>query len=100
MGQSDMKLAVGGEALNVVVEGRGPAVVLVHFLGGFSFQWRHQIAALRERYTCIAYDHRGFGFSTFNNGQWDVATGARELAGVLDALGVRRAHVVGYSMGG
>jgi pimeloyl-ACP methyl ester carboxylesterase len=94
-----MKLAVGGEVLNAVVEGRGPAVVFVHFLGGFSFQWRHQIAALKDRYTCIAYDHRGFGYSTFN-GRWDVPTGAQELKGVLDALGIARAHVVGYSMGG
>ena len=94
-----MKIAVNGEILNCVVEGDGPAVVLVHFLGGFSYQWRNQIAALRDRYTCIAYDHRGFGYSTFN-GRWDVPTGADELKGVLDALGVKRAHVVGYSMGG
>ncbi|MCC7484711.1 MAG: alpha/beta hydrolase [Burkholderiales bacterium] len=94
-----MKLQVNGETLNCVVEGTGPAVALVHFLGGFSYQWRHQIAALKDRFTCIAYDHRGFGFSTFN-GRWDVPTGARELKGVLDALGVKKAHVVGYSMGG
>jgi 3-oxoadipate enol-lactonase len=94
-----MRISVNGETLNCVKEGQGPAVVLLHFLGGFSYQWRHQIAALKDRYTCIAYDHRGFGFSTFN-GRWDVPTGAEELKGVLDALGVEKAHVVGYSMGG
>ena len=94
-----MKLTVNGETLNCIVEGTGPAVALVHFLGGFSYQWRYQIAALKDRFTCIAYDHRGFGFSTFN-GRWDVATGADELKGVLDALGVKNAHIVGYSMGG
>lgn len=94
-----MQVSVNGETLNYVREGRGPVVVFLHFLGGFSYQWRHQIAALKDRYTCIAYDHRGFGFSTFN-GRWDVPTGAQELKGVMDALGIDNAHIVGYSMGG
>src|SRR5690606_5913862 len=38
--------------------------------------------------------------STFNNGRWDVPTGAEDLKAALDALGVDKAHIVGYSMGG
>lgn len=94
-----MQLALNGETFNCVKEGEGPAVVFIHFLGGFSYQWRHQIAALKDRYTCIAFDHRGFGFSTFN-GRWDVPAGAKDLKAQLDALGIRKAHIVGYSMGG
>jgi 3-oxoadipate enol-lactonase len=94
-----MQLSINGETLHYVKEGEGPAVVFLHFLGGFSYQWRHQIAALRDRFTCIAFDHRGFGFSSFN-GRWDVPTGAQDLKAGLDALGIDRAHVVGYSMGG
>jgi len=84
-----MKISVNGETLNYVKVGQGPAVVFLHFLGGFSYQWRYQIEALQDRFTCIAFDHRGFGFSTFN-GRWDVPTGAEDLS----------AHIVGYSMGG
>ena len=94
-----MKITVNGETLNYVREGQGPAVVLIHFLGGVSYQWRHQIEALKARYTCIAFDHRGFGYSTFN-GRWDVPTGAQDLKAGLDALGIENAHIVGYSMGG
>ncbi len=94
-----MNIQVNGESINVLCEGQGPVIAFVHFLGGFSYQWRNQLAALKDRYTCVAYDHRGFGFSSFN-GRWDVATGASELKGVLDALGIGQAHVVGYSMGG
>lgn len=94
-----MNISVNGETLNYVKEGQGPAVVFLHFLGGFSYQWRHQIAELKDRYTCIAFDHRGFGFSTFN-GRWDVPTAARDLKAGLDALGIEKAHIVGYSMGG
>jgi pimeloyl-ACP methyl ester carboxylesterase len=94
-----MQLTVNGETFNYVKEGEGPAIVFLHFLGGFSYQWRHQIAALKDRFTCIAFDHRGFGFSTFN-GRWDVPTGAQDLRAQLDALGIEKAHIVGYSMGG
>jgi pimeloyl-ACP methyl ester carboxylesterase len=95
-----MEISVNGETLHCVRVGRGPAVVFLHFLGGFSYQWRHQIAALQDRFTCIAFDHRGFGFSTFRTGHWDVPTGAEDLKGVLDALGIDEAHIVGYSMSG
>jgi pimeloyl-ACP methyl ester carboxylesterase len=94
-----MQLTANGETFNYVMEGEGPPVVFLHFLGGFSYQWRHQFAALKDRFTCIAFDHRGFGFSTFN-GRWDVPTGATDLKAQLDALGIEDAHVVGYSMGG
>ena len=94
-----MHISVNGETLNYVKEGQGSAVVFLHFLGGFTYQWRHQIEALKDRYTCIAFDHRGFGFSTFN-GRWDVPTGAKDLKAGLDALDIEKAHIVGYSMGG
>lgn len=94
-----MQLSINGETINYVREGEGPAIVFLHFLGGFSYQWRHQIAALKDRFTCIAFDHRGFGFSTYN-GRWDVPTAANDLKAELDALGIEKAHIVGYSMGG
>jgi hypothetical protein len=73
-----MQLPINGETMHYVREGEGPAIVFLHFLGGFSYQWRHQIAALKDRYTCIAFDHRGFRFSTFN-GRWDVPTAAQAV---------------------
>ena len=94
-----MQLSINGETIHCIREGEGPAIVFLHFLGGFSYQWRYQIAALKNRFTCIAPDHRGFGFSTFN-GRWDVPTAAKDLKAELDALGIRKAHIVGYSMGG
>jgi 3-oxoadipate enol-lactonase len=94
-----MRVSVNGETFSYIKEGRGPAVVLIHFLGGFSYQWRHQIAALRDRFTCYAFDHRGFGHSTFN-GRWSVPIGAEDLKAQMDAVGIDKAHIVGYSMGG
>jgi pimeloyl-ACP methyl ester carboxylesterase len=90
---------VNGETLHYVREGRGPAVVFVHYLGAHSRQWQRQITALKNRFTCIAFDQRGYGFSSFN-GRWDVPTSADDLKAGLDAIGVSAAHFVAYSMAG
>src|SRR3990170_3114757 len=45
---------IDGLALHYVVEGRGPAVVLLHGLGGFAESWRHTIPALADRATVYA----------------------------------------------
>jgi 3-oxoadipate enol-lactonase len=93
------KLEVNGETINYLKVGRGPVIAFIHFLGHFSYQWREQIDLLKDRYTCIAYDQRGFGFSTHNR-PWTAESSATDLKGVLDALGVDKAHIVSYSMGG
>src|SRR5438445_594315 len=54
---------VDGLALHYLVEGRGPAVVLVHGLGGFAASWRHNIPSLAARATVYAVDLPGFGRS-------------------------------------
>ncbi len=92
-------VAVNGETLHYVKTGSGPAVVFVHYLGGFSGTWRRQISGSKDRFTCIAFDQRGYGFSSLN-GRWGVEASADDLKAGLDALGVERAHFVGYSMGG
>src|ERR1043166_5879903 len=93
------RLDVNGETLDYVKVGQGPVIAFIHFLGHFSYQWRHQIELLKDRYTCIAFDQRGFGFSTHNQ-PWTAESSAADLKGVLDALAVDRAHIVSYSMGG
>src|SRR6185295_271264 len=54
---------VDGLGLHYEVAGRGPAVVLVHGLGGFGASWRHTIDALASRATVYAVDLPGFGRS-------------------------------------
>jgi 3-oxoadipate enol-lactonase len=92
-------LDVNGETLHYIKRGSGPAVVFVHYLGGYSRQWARQIAALEDRFTCIAFDQRGYGFSTCN-GRWSAETSAADLKAGLDALGIDKAHFVAYSMAG
>jgi len=91
---------VDGLTLHYVVEGRGPAVVLVHGLGGFAESWRRTIAALAGRATVFAVDLPGHGASTKPRACYRLPFFARALHAFLDGVGVPRASLVGHSLGG
>src|SRR5919198_4207765 len=90
---------VAGLRLHYVVEGRGPAVVLLHGLGGFAQSWRHTIDALASRATVFALDLPGFGRSAKPPAAYRLGYFARALHGFLDALGVGQASLIGHSLG-
>ncbi|MEV0804247.1 alpha/beta fold hydrolase [Kribbella sp. NPDC050281] len=52
-----------------------------------------------EGYRVICYDHRGIGASTRGSGNISMSTLAADAASLLDALGVGRFHVLGWSLG-
>ena len=91
---------VDGLAVHYVVEGRGPAVVLVHGLGSFAESWRHNLPALADRATVYALDLPGFGLSAKPRAPYDLPFFARVLHAFLDTLGVEQASLVGHSVGG
>lgn len=77
--------------------GRGPAVVMVHGSNLDLTMWDAHVPALAKRFRVIRYDLRAHGGTP---APADSFTWWRDLAEVLDAAGVRRAHVVGLSHGG
>src|SRR5205085_11794207 len=91
---------VDGLSLNYDVAGRGPAVVLVHGLGGFGASWRDTVDALAARATVFAVDLPGFGRSAKPRTTYRLGYFARALRGFLDGLGVGQASLVGHSLGG
>src|SRR5436190_1543383 len=90
---------VDGLALHYLVEGRGPAVVLVHGLGGFAASWRHNIPSLAARATVYAVDLPGFGRSGKPSAAYSLAYFARALHAFLEAVGVTQVSIVGHSLG-
>jgi pimeloyl-ACP methyl ester carboxylesterase len=93
----------GGEQIYYEVIGAegAPAVVLTHGAGGSHAAWFQQVPALADAgYRVVTWDSRGFGRSTFDTGVLGCDAAVADLAEVLDAVGVERAHVVGQSMGG
>ena len=76
------------------------AVVFVHGLLFDRRIFEHQVAALSDRYRCIAYDVRGHGGSETTAGGYDMDTLADDAAELVERLGAGPCHFVGLSMGG
>jgi 3-oxoadipate enol-lactonase len=87
--------------LAISVAGQGPLVLLVHGMGGGRSAWHGQIDALARRYTAASVDLRGYGDSADAPLPLDFKRDfCADLLAVMDHFGVRRAHLVGLSMGG
>jgi pimeloyl-ACP methyl ester carboxylesterase len=101
--QSGMdRIQVGDLAVAVSDAGDGPPVVLLHGLACGQRMWFHQVRALRNRFRVITYDQRGHGSTDAPAvaGGYSAVLLARDLVGVLDALKIERAAIVGFSLGG
>jgi pimeloyl-ACP methyl ester carboxylesterase len=91
--------AVGGVNLSWRELGEGPALVLVHGIGGNSAGWSKQFHQLSADYRVIAWDAPGYGGSDLLEGA-TADSYADLLFGLLTHLGVYSASVVGHSLGG
>ena len=78
----------------------GPAVVLLHALGLDWRMWAPTLERLSRGRRVFAYDLRGHGWAAGSPVPFSMDDAAADLAGVLDVLGLDRAHVVGLSYGG
>lgn len=79
--------------------GTGPVVVLIHGVGMHAQIWAPQITALAAHYDVIALDMLGHGRSMLPPDPPALADYADAVIGVLDALDLPRAALIGHSMG-
>ena len=92
---------VDGEAIHYVDEGKGPPVVLIHGFGGHTYSYRYLIPELARGHRVVALDLLGFGYSErVPDADYSHQAQARRVIGLMDALGIQRASLVGHSMGG
>lgn len=91
-----------GVKLNVIEEGSGRPVVLVHGHPGSAYEWVPLMRELAARgWRAIAYDRLGYGRSDPRaDGDYSVAANAGDLLGLLEAEGLDDTAVVGWSYGG
>jgi pimeloyl-ACP methyl ester carboxylesterase len=92
---------VGDIQLDYERTGSGPPLLLIMGMSGTALHWGEPLLQrLREDFDVIAYDHHGVGASTPLDGPITIAEMAGDAAGLLDALALDSAHVMGISMGG
>jgi len=82
------------------VTGSGRPILLISGLGYGLWMWHRMIPGLAEHFQVIAFDNRGAGKTDKPSGPYSVQMMAADTAGLLDALGVSGATVLGHSMGG
>lgn len=94
------KARVRDLTMHYVEAGEGEPLVLIMGLSGDHLAWGFQLQALAERHRVLAFDNRGAGQTHAADAPCTIATMAADTLGLMDAVGIERAHVVGVSMGG
>lgn len=99
----DRYLDADGVRIRYVERGAGTPLVLVHgFTGSIERSWVDTgvLPELERDYRVIALDLRGHGKSDAPHQPAAYGPIAQDVIGLMDHLGVERAHIVGYSLGG
>lgn len=91
-----------GVRIRYIDEGQGEPLLLIHgFTANIQAQWSSVLPALKTQFRVIALDNRGHGESDKpHDPEKYGAEMAEDSIRLLDHLGVEKAHVAGYSMGG
>jgi pimeloyl-ACP methyl ester carboxylesterase len=94
------KVQSNGVNLYYEIKGEGQPLVFIHGLGSSTRDWEFQVPEFSKSYQVITFDLRGHGQSDKPAGPYSMAMFAADTVGLLQALGVDAAHVVGLSLGG
>jgi 3-oxoadipate enol-lactonase len=94
------KTAANGIQIAYQVTGQGPPLLLIAGVGYGAWFWHKVVRALAEHLQVITFDNRGAGDSDKPDGPYTVPMMAQDTAGLMDALDIRQAVVMGHSLGG
>jgi pimeloyl-ACP methyl ester carboxylesterase len=95
----DQQMEVSGGTQYVRVGGHGPAVLLLHGFGDTGDMWIPLAEILVKTHTVIVPDLRGMGLSSHQDGGYEKTAQARDLASILDKLGVQDIALVTHDIG-
>jgi len=94
------KVQVGDIEMAYKMFGKGDPILLIQGVGGSMNSWEPDILReLSSNHTVIIFDNRGVGNTTTGTKQFSIQQFANDSAGLLDALKIQKANVLGYSMG-
>ncbi len=97
-----MKIKANGITINYRIDGPdgAPWLVFSNSLATSLAMWDEQADALKDKFRVLRYDQRGHGMTDVTPGRYAYDTLLADALGLLDALGIRKAHFAGLSMGG
>lgn len=96
-----MQVEVGGVPVAYELRGAGTPLVLICGTGFPGATWDDDLVGpLAERHTVLTFDHRATGATPGTAERLSTRLFARDAVGLMDALGLPPAHVLGHSMGG
>ena len=97
---SRYEVRVRGWPIGYETAGEGEPVVMVHGLSGSTRWWSRNVQDVAERHRIYLVDLPGFGITHSLRRRFVLAETATWLSEWMEAVGLRRAHLVGHSMGG
>ncbi|MGX9962679.1 bifunctional 3-oxoadipate enol-lactonase/4-carboxymuconolactone decarboxylase PcaDC [Roseomonas sp. F4] len=97
-----MFLHLGDIVVHAAVDGpaEAPPLLMLHSIGTCLHVFDPQVAILSRSHRVIRMDMRGHGLSGVTDGDYSMQLHAADGLALLDALGIREAHVLGMSIGG
>ncbi|HKI02228.1 MAG TPA: alpha/beta hydrolase [Thermoanaerobaculia bacterium] len=99
---ADRFVKVGDQLVHTEQAGAGEPILLIHGFGGSTYTWRKVMPALAESHRVVALDLNGFGYTQRPKSPDSYTREGQEklVLGVMNALGIGRAHIFGHSYGG
>src|SRR4030043_1374990 len=89
-----------GQKLYYEIHGEGEPLLLIMGLGGDSTAWMLQRPAFSRHFKVIVFDNRDVGRSSMAKASYAIADMAEDTAGLMKALGIQQASILGGAMGG
>lgn len=93
------RITANGVSLHYEQQGAGEPLILLPYLAADNACYAFQVADYAKHYTCISLDLRGTGESAGTEQPYSTRDLARDVAALMAALGIERAHISGLSLG-
>jgi pimeloyl-ACP methyl ester carboxylesterase len=93
------KIKANNITINYDQQGTGEPLILIPYLAADHACYAFQVAEYAKHFTCISLDLRGTGETDKPKGTYSTELLADDVAAFMRALGIRKAHVSGLSLG-
>ena len=93
------RIKVNGITMNYEQQGSGEPLILIPYLAADNACYAFQVADYAKHFTCISVDPRGAGETDKPEGVYSTELFAEDISGLMQALGIERAHIAGLSLG-